>query len=208
MEPFFGPANPLFPVSNVLVEPGVWGGAEWSPLSHNPNLGLTYIPVNIKPVLVTTVPEAQPNSAHNFLGIAGWWSFGFQEDNDAEQSGALVAMDPLTGTIKWRVETDTPHFGGTCATEGGLVFMGENVNNPGDPGQPFAYFTAFDARNGNRLFQWRVPGDVGVNAPCVTYKIDGRQYIAIAIGGQLRANGLFRGNNGDSIYVLGLPDDE
>lgn len=207
-EPFFGPANPLFPASDVLVEPGVWGGAEWSPLSHNPNLGLSYIPVNIKPVLITAVPEAQPNSGHNFFGIAGWWSFGFQEDNDAESSGALVAMDPLTGKIKWRVETDTPLFGGTCATEGGLVFMGENVKNPADAAQPFAYFTAFDARNGNRLLRWRVPGDVGVNAPCISYQLDGRQYIAVAIGGQLRANGLFRGNNGDSIYVFGLRDED
>ena len=206
LEPWFGPAFDPQPVSNVLVEPGVWGGAEHSPLSHNPTLGLTYIPANIKPMRVTALPEAQPDATHTFLGIAGWWSFGSFADNDAESSGVLVAMDPQSGKVKWRAETDTQLLVGTCATAGNLVFMGETVDNPSDPAHPFEFFTAFDARNGKRLLRWRVPGDVGINAPCISYDVGGHQYIAVAVGGRIRSDGNVRGNNGDAVYVFGLPE--
>ena len=160
------------------------------------------------PMVLTAVAEQKPDATHTFLGAAGYWSFGHFEDMEVETSGALVAMDARKGKVKWRAHTDTSLLTGTCIRAGDLLFMGETVDNPADPGQPFNYFTAFDARNGKRLLRWRVPGDVGVNAPCISYDLDGHQYIAVAIGGRVRYNGIARGNNGDAVYVFGLPEDK
>ena len=50
-----------------------------------------------------------------------------------------------------------------------------------------------------RLWSWQV--DAGVNAPPVSYAIDGRQYVAVAAGG----NALFGFPQGDGLHVFALP---
>ena len=62
-------------------------------------------------------------------------------------------------------------IGGVLATAGGLVFTGE-----GD-----GWFRAYDAENGKVL--WSFLANAGVNAPPVSYSVDGKQYIAVAAGG-------------------------
>ena len=42
----------------------------------------------------------------------------------------------------------------------------------------------------------------GVNAPPITYQIDGRQYIAVAAGG----NAIFGFRQGEAVIVFALPD--
>jgi glucose dehydrogenase len=58
---------------------------------------------------------------------------------------------------------------------------------------------AFDSGSGQRLWQYQC--DAGVNAPPISYAIDGRQYVAVAAGG----NSLFGFKAGDSLVVFGLP---
>ena len=79
-------------------------------------------------------------------------------------------------------------LGGVLATAGGLVFSGEGNG----------YFRAYDARTGARLWQYR--SDYGVNAPPVSYAAGGRQYIAVAAGG----NSLFGYKTGDEVLVFSL----
>jgi glucose dehydrogenase len=80
--------------------------------------------------------------------------------------------------------------GGTLATAGGLVFTGEGNG----------MFDAFDAATGKLLWQYRCAA--GVNAPPITYSVRGRQYVAVAAGG----NSLFGYRTGDELLVFALPD--
>jgi quinohemoprotein ethanol dehydrogenase len=61
-------------------------------------------------------------------------------------------------------------------------------------------FTALDASTGKVL--WSSPHlDAGANAPSITYSANGKQYVAILVGG----NTLFGSKPGDSIYAFSLP---
>ena len=57
---------------------------------------------------------------------------------------------------------------------------------------------ALDAHTGARL--WSYTGRAGVNAPPMTYAIDGMQYVAVAAGGNLLANT----PRGDEVVVFTL----
>lgn len=74
------------------------------------------------------------------------------------------------------------------ATAGNLVFTGE-----GD-----GHLAAYDAASGERLWQFNC--GAGVNAPPISYEIDGQQYIAVAAGG----NALFGYRQGDALMVFRL----
>ena len=200
----FEPTEILVPINDAIVEPGAIGGSEWSSVSLNPRLGLAYLSGNVLPMSLTVIPETTaPNPGGPAAG--GHWSYELLDV--AAASGLLTAMDVSSGKIRWQEPTGDVLFGGSCATAGGLVFMGEADDNPGDPNAPLWHFTAFDARNGDRLFRYRIPGDIGVNAPCVSYEVDQEQFIAVAVGG-LYPGFLGRtGKSGDTIYVFGLPED-
>lgn len=189
---------PPVPVSTIIAEPSILGGSEWSPLAHDPDLGLTFIPANIAPVALTAIPQETPNPGNFSLG--GVWSFTI-ERIVLDWSGNLTAMDPSTGKIRWQRESDSPLYNGVCATAGGLVFMGEAFNQAG-PGTPQWFLTAFKSDDGERLWSWEVPDNVGVSGACISYEIDGKQYIALSIGGTRLAIGNF----GDTIYAFALPD--
>ena len=89
-----------------------------------------------------------------------------------------------------QVTTAQPLVGGVLATAGALVFVGEGNGD----------FRAFHARTGARLWQFNC--GAGVNAPPVTYELDGRQYVAVAAGG----SAIFGYRQGDAIVAFVLPD--
>ena len=97
-------------------------------------------------------------------------------------------MDVKTNTIGWQNQLDQMCIGGSLATAGGLVFYGEANGN----------FNAFDAETGEVLWQFQT--GAGVNAPPITYEIDGTQYIAVASGGNFQLNF----PRGDSFWVFSL----
>jgi alcohol dehydrogenase (cytochrome c) len=61
-------------------------------------------------------------------------------------------------------------WGGTLATATGLVFVAEEGGA----------FSAVEAATGRRL--WSFPTNQGWKASPMTYRFDGRQYVAIAAG--------------------------
>ena len=105
--------------------------------------------------------------------------------------GTLSAIDTRArGKIAWQVKTAQPLVGGVLATAGDVVFVGEGNGD----------FNAFHARTGERLWQFNC--GAGVNAPPITYELDGRQYVAVAAGG----NAIFGYRQGEAIVVFALPD--
>jgi len=80
-------------------------------------------------------------------------------------------------------------IGGALATAGGLVFAGEGNG----------LVKAYDSRTGRVLWQFQC--GAGVNAPPVTYTAKGKQYLAVAAGGNTQLD--FK--RGNSILVFALP---
>jgi PQQ-dependent dehydrogenase (methanol/ethanol family) len=162
--------------------PGANGGVEWSPMAVNPKLRLAYA-ANLHQPMTYHVEEAAYPSGKLWLGGA------FKTIKGEEQWGRLVAVNLDTGKVAWGVKTPQPLIGGVLATGGELVFNGE-ANG---------WFKAFDARSGKEL--WKYNAGAGVNAPPVSYMVNGKQYVAVAAGG----NNQIDAKRGNSVFVFALP---
>jgi len=168
----------------VEIAPGAGGGASWSPVSYDPRTGLVYVAALHLPTRYTVkeVPAAAGAPAVRYTAL---------EPVGGATWGTLSAIDTRArGKIAWQVKTAQPLVGGVLATAGDLVFVGEGNGD----------FSAFHARTGARLWQFNC--DAGVNAPAVTYELDGRQYVAVAAGG----SAIFGYRQGDAIVAFALPD--
>ena len=155
--------------------PGANGGVEWSVMSVNPDLNLTYA-VNLHQPMTYHV-ESSP-----YPGGKLWLGGAFKVIPGSDQFGNVTAVDYNTGKIKWQKKTPQPMMGGTLATAGGLVFTGEGNG----------WFRAYDAENGDEL--WSFFAGAGVNAPPASYEVDGKQYIVVGAGGNTQLD-FKRGNN-------------
>jgi glucose dehydrogenase len=80
-------------------------------------------------------------------------------------------------------------IGGALATAGNVVFMGEGNG----------WFDGFNAKSGARI--WRYNLGAGVNAPPVTYEVNGEQYLAVAAGGNFQLTYPY----GDTVAIFKLP---
>jgi alcohol dehydrogenase (cytochrome c) len=196
----------------VNIYPGAQGGNEWSPEAYSPKSGLFYVQgtnesweytahtdetvtghLRLGGVLQPTTPEGPMELGEPDVGHASENTQGA-----INPSGTLSAIDPNTGKIEWQYHSDWPMLGGVLATGGNLVFAGEFDGN----------FDAFNATTGEKL--WHYQMGAGVNATPVTYMVNGRQYVAVAAGGNA-ANG----NNilmkkaglgfGDSLMIFTVP---
>ena len=167
----------------IEIAPGAAGGASWSPISYDPRNGLAFVAGIHMPTRYTVreIPATVDKAAvrYTMLEVAGGPTWG-----------TLTALDTRArGKIKWQVKTDQPLVGGVLATAGDLVFTGEGNGN----------FNAFDTQTGKQLWQFNC--GAGVNAPAVTYELDGVQYVAVAAGG----NSLFGYRQGDAVITFALP---
>ena len=155
--------------------PGANGGVEWSPMTTDTNLGLVYA-INLHQPMTYHVESTPYPEGKLWLGGA------FKVIASEEQWGNVSAVDYNTGKIRWKVKTQQPMIGGIMATAGGVVYTGEGNGT----------FKGYDSATGNML--WKFQAGAGVNAPPVSYTVDGKQYIAVAAGGNVQLN-YKRGNN-------------
>jgi quinohemoprotein ethanol dehydrogenase len=155
--------------------PGPFGGHNWQAMSFSPSTGLAYIPTHNVPFVLGTDDDwkGQDTSGPMSLGSGAGWNLGMQANSrppTGKAFGRLVAWDPVKQKEAWGVDLGAPWNGGTLATAGNLVFQGTAD----------AHFRAFDARSGKQL--WESPVGSGVIASPVTYMVDGKQYVSIAVG--------------------------
>jgi glucose dehydrogenase len=118
-----------------------------------------------------------------------WLGSAFKAVPGEQQYGTFTAINLNTGKRAWQVKTEQPMIGGALATAGNLVFTGEGNG----------HFNAYDARNGKQL--WTFQAGAGCNAPPVTYELDGKQYVAVACGGNFQLGYPL----GNSVLVFALP---
>ncbi len=163
------------------IFPGILGGSNWSPVSVD-QAGQQVFVAGIHAPINYTLHETPAKDGMPPIRYAA------SEPLQEERWGLLSAISLTDGKIRWQQKTEQPLIGGVLATAGGLVFMGEGNGN----------FNAYDTDSGHLL--WQATADAGVNAPPISYEIDGVQYVAVAAGG----NSIFGYKQGDNLLVYSL----
>lgn len=182
-EPFIKQENLFAPPDEdgERIVPGTLGATSWSPVAFHPALDLVYVAGIYQP------SEFYSRKLDPAPGRP-WQSYTFFKQTAEPDWGAFSGISTRTGKIVWQHKVADPMVGGSLATAGGLVFTGEGNG----------FFDAFDAKSGKLL--WQYQANAGVNAPPITYAVNGRQYIAVAAGG----NSLFGYKTGDEVLVFAL----
>jgi alcohol dehydrogenase (cytochrome c) len=150
-------------LEGVTVCPGAAGGKEWNAMSFSPLTRMVYLPA-IENCAVFSNYGVKAKERGLPPGPSGFRYLPRQA------YGKLMALRVDTGEIAWEVKTRTPMASGTMTTAGGLVFSGDAEGN----------FTAFDANEGLRL--WSYQTGSGIRGAPITFRLDGRQYVAVAAG--------------------------
>lgn len=145
------------------------GGKNWQPTAYNPDLQQLYIPVIDSCGYINAAEQAQPASQ------GGTWKLpkaftGAGTIQPTSMTGSIVAMNVSDGKIANKVETTYPMWGGMLATAGNLVFTSTEDG----------FVWAYDAKTLKPL--WKFSVGSGINAPPMTYSVDGKQYVAILVG--------------------------
>lgn len=152
--------------------PGAAGATNWMSPSYDPQTKLFYVTAREQCDVFSSA--AQPYEA----GHAYYGSAYFPNEDAAPFWGALRALDPSTGQLKWEWKHTSPSWAGVLSTAGGLVFTGDAEGN----------FIALDAGTGQVL--WHFQCGASVFAAPISFVVDGKQYVAIAAGSALFAFGL------------------
>src|SRR6267154_201215 len=154
------------------VCPGALGATNWMSPTFDPQTGLFYVTAREQCDIFSTAP--QPYEA----GHAYYGSAYFPNDDMVPFWGALRAIDPATGQMKWEFRHPSPSWSGALSTAGGVVFTGDAEGN----------FIALDAQSGKALWHFEMGGEV--YASPMAFAVDGKQYVAIAAGSAVYSFGL------------------
>ncbi|MDX1771763.1 MAG: PQQ-binding-like beta-propeller repeat protein, partial [Planococcaceae bacterium] len=152
----------------LTIKPSPQGGANWPPSAYNPDTELFYVLGNDN-YFSFTRSEEEFDEGSQYIGSV------FQPILEAPQRGTVTALDVKTNKIVWQVNWDAIAYSGVLTTKGNLVFVGHNDGR----------LIAYDAKTGDQV--WEYMTDAGVNAPPVTYEIDGVQYISVLAAGNTLA---------------------
>jgi PQQ-dependent dehydrogenase (methanol/ethanol family) len=147
--------------AGVKTCPAVRGATNWYATAFSPDTKLFY---------VMAVEDCSIYKQSQRGGYEGY--------RDPTDSGLkyLRAFDISTGNIVWEVPQVGPqeaNYSGVLSTAGGLVFYGETGGG----------FAAVDAKTGKTL--WTFKANHPWKASPMTYLMNGRQYVAIASGGNI-----------------------
>lgn len=143
--------------------PGNMGGKNWPPTAYDPERNTYYIPVIESCALHVNVPQEKEWAPREF------WLGGAPKMGPVI-TGSVTAMDVNTGTVTGKYDMKYPNLGGLLATKGGLVFTAE----------PDGKVVALDSDTLKEL--WSFNTNTGINAPPITFSVDGKQYVAILAG--------------------------
>lgn len=183
-----------------LILPSNVGGAHWGGVAFDPRTQIVIVPTNRIAAIVTLIPRADAQ-AERARGAAGGERIGLEYARmsgspyvlkreffgvggrfcTAQPHGSLHAISLRTGKTLWNVPLGTfadgavngmVNLGGPISTAGGLAFIGAT---------PDAYLRAFELATGRELWKGKLPA--GARSTPMTYEAAGRQFVAIAAGG-------------------------
>jgi alcohol dehydrogenase (cytochrome c) len=154
------------------IWPGVDGGPNWMSPSYSPLTRLLYVDTREERRRYFKSDAVEWRPGEMYAGGGGGGGARFRPE---ESWGRLIAIVPETGEIKWEHRVVTPPWAGVLSTAGNLVFSGTMQGN----------MYALDARTGKEL--WHFSGGDRIYAAPISYLVNGKQYISLAIGDNLIA---------------------
>jgi alcohol dehydrogenase (cytochrome c) len=164
--------DPSPTVEGKLTYPGLFGGTSWYSPSYSPAAHLFYV-------------MASDDFAQVFYKLPQKYEAGVKFERGgtrdvagAEPFGAVRALDPTTGALRWEFKLDAVAWCGLLSTEGGLVFGGTREG---------AVF-ALDAETGRNLWHFQAGGQVSCNP--ISFEVEGKQYVSVAAGNAIMVFGL------------------
>ncbi|HEX7854810.1 MAG TPA: PQQ-dependent dehydrogenase, methanol/ethanol family [Sphingobium sp.] len=153
--------------------PGPQGAHSWPPQAFSPKTGLVYIPVI---EMGAYIGEALPGAKG--LGAGNGATLLSDADLPGSRRSFLKAWNPVTQKPAWTVELPGDWPGGVLATAGNLVFQGRI------DGQLVGY----DATNGKKVWSFKTAAPVV--APPISYRVGGKQYVAVLTGSGSQGGGI------------------
>jgi alcohol dehydrogenase (cytochrome c) len=155
------------PVAKILtgakssgVCPGVPGGSNFWSAAYSEKTGRIYIPELEGCTSITR------DQTRHVRGKFDGGDFGY----DGRLSSGIVMVDPATGEVVKRKAMPYANTSGALATAGGIIVTALIDGT----------VIALDDQTLDELWSFNV--GTGINAPPMTYAVDGKQYIAIATG--------------------------
>jgi alcohol dehydrogenase (cytochrome c) len=142
------------------VCPGVPGGNNFWSAAYSRRTGLLYIPELEGCTSITR------DQTRHVRGRFDGGTFGY----DGRLSSGISVVDPATGELLQRKPMPYANTAGALATAGGIVVTALIEGT----------VMALDDQTLEELWSFNV--GTGINAPPVTYSVNGKQYIAIATG--------------------------
>lgn len=188
-KPLFAPlayvrVNHPVPTNKGVIEcPGTTGGSPYSPISYSPVQHAAYI-AGIDLCFKVVVTAKITGGETDFAGTRTPISKG--------SFGTFSAVDVTTGKFLWKLKMPTPLIGGSAVTASNLVFTGDQAGN----------VYAFDAHTGKQL--WKANVGLAVGSAPIMYEVNGKEYIALAIGGSATSASQHLGKVGATIVVFAL----
>jgi alcohol dehydrogenase (cytochrome c) len=155
------------PVARILtgakssgVCPGVPGGSNFWSAAYSEKTGLVYVPE------LEGCTNITRDQTRHVRGKFDGGDFGY----DGRLSSGIAVVDPSTGEVVSRKAMPYANTSGALATAGGIIVTALIDGT----------VIALDDRTLEELWSFNV--GTGINAPPMTYAVDGKQYIAIATG--------------------------
>jgi PQQ-dependent dehydrogenase (methanol/ethanol family) len=143
----------------TLECPGAIDDSWYAPSAYSPETQSVYVSgVSICTLLKV---EAAANGKKTFRVLP----------QGTTEAGTLLGVSTITGETIWKRTTPTPMAGGAAATDGNLVFAGDQSG----------ILYAFDAENGQ--VKWQGDLNLAVGTAPVVYTIGGTEYVLCTIGG-------------------------
>jgi glucose dehydrogenase len=174
--------------------PGWHDDADWPSNAYSKNRGLFYVcSTNNRGDAYEAVPIADfkpvPGTGSytgNVSLLAGDWVLG--------KDGTVTAYDPRTNNIVWRATMTDGNgcYSGLTTTAGNLVFVGTFDG----------HLLAYNAANGQLVWQSPQLDATVAAAPTVYRGSDGKEYVTVLVGGYLLSA---KAKLGDSVYAFALP---
>ena len=147
--------------------PSTAGFKSWRAMSYYPNLEAFFVPINLNCETARFGPVAQVEGGGGTGPVRRQNHF---HPDSPGQLGEFLSMSLRTGEVLWRRRFKTPINTAALTTDGGLAFAGSWDR----------YIYAFDAGNGDTLWQTRLP--TSVQGYPISYAVDGTQYVAVPVG--------------------------